>query len=245
MHLIVVEHEAAASVGRLAPHLVEHRVTTVRPANGDPFPVVADRDDAGGEADNQVDGVIVLGGSMGAYEEFAHPWLIDEKCWIAQVVSAQVPLLGICLGSQLLADATGGRAYRAEGRLEAGVLNLHLTDAGQVDPVVAKAGPRVFAVHGDTFELPPDATLMARTDDYQQAFRIGSALGVQFHPETDAGTAIDWAQSLVGPVLDRAGVTQSEFATQLRDAEDELASAAHNLFAAWLDGVDRRITTPG
>ena len=73
MHLIVVEHEAAASVGRLAPHLVEHRVTTVRPANGDPFPVVADRDDAGGEADNQVNSVIVLGGSMGAYEEFAHP----------------------------------------------------------------------------------------------------------------------------------------------------------------------------
>lgn len=232
MHLIVVEHEAEASVGRLAPHLAEHRVTIVRPADGDEF-----SSPDGAVDDDRVDGVIVLGGSMGAYEEAAHPWLVDEKRWIAELVSNDVPFLGICLGSQLLADATGGRAHRAERQLESGVLELHLTEAGLDDPVVPEAGPRVFAVHGDTFELPPDATLLARTDDYQQAFRVGSALGVQFHPETTAEVAVGWAGSLIAPVIERAEVSLDDFTAQLHEAEDDLAAAANRFFSAWLDEV--------
>ena len=224
MNLVVVEHEPDASVGRLAPHLAAHRVTTVRPAAGDAFPPNAG-----------VDGVIVLGGSMGAYEHDEHPWLSDELAWIARVVADDVPLLGICLGAQLLADATGGRAFRAEGRVEAGVYQLHPTEAGRRDPVMPHAGDKVFAVHGDTFELPPGATLLARSDGYVQAFSIGSALGVQFHPETDADTAIAWAQSLVAPVLGRAGVTLENFTDGLRAAEADLDASSHRFFAAWLD----------
>lgn len=242
MHLLVVEHEAAASLGRLAPRLAEHRVTMVRPAAGDGFPTV---DPGVGDAGAAVDGVVVLGGSMGAYDERDHPWLSDEKRWIAELVHDDVPLLGICLGSQLLADATGGRAHRAEGRLEAGVLDLHLTDAGRVDPVMAEAGSRVFAVHGDTFEPPPGSTLLAHTDRYRQAFRIGSALGVQFHPETTAEVAIGWAESLIAGVVERAGVTLDEFARQLRAAEDELATAADRFFGAWLREVADRRPTAG
>ena len=96
MNLFVIEHEPDASVGRLAPHLAAHQVTMVRPAGGDALPPTAG-----------IDGVIVLGGSMGAYEVDEHPWLVDEKAWIAQVVRDDVPMLGICLGAQLLADATG------------------------------------------------------------------------------------------------------------------------------------------
>ena len=224
MNLVVVEHEADASVGRLAPHLATHSVTIVRPSAGDGFPPATG-----------VDGVIVLGGSMGAYEEDDHPWLVAEKGWIADLVADEVPLLGICLGAQLLADAVGGRAFRAEGQVEAGVYPLHLTPAGRSDPVMPHAGERVFAVHGDTFELPPDATLLARTDDYVHAFRVGSALGVQFHPETDADTAIGWARSLVAPVLRRAGTTLGHFTAQLRSAEADLDTDAHRFFDAWLD----------
>lgn len=224
MNLVIVEHEADASVGRLAPHLADHRVTMVRPSAGDDFP-----------ATTGVDGVIVLGGSMGAYEEDTHPWLAAEKDWIAGLVADEVPVLGICLGAQLLADAVGGRAFRAERRVEAGVYALHLTEAGRSDPVMPRAGDRVFAVHGDTFELPPGATLLARTDDYVHAFRIGSALGVQFHPETDADTAIAWAHSLVASVLHRAGTTVERFTAQLRTAEVDLDADAHRFFDAWLD----------
>ena len=163
MNLFVIEHEPDASVGRLAPHLAAHQVTMVRPAGGDALPPTAG-----------IDGVIVLGGSMGAYEVDGHPWLVDEKAWIAQVASDDVPMLGICLGAQLLADATGGRAFRSERRVEAGVYRLHPTEAGRRDAVMPHAGDAVFAVHGDTFELPPDATLLASSDDYIQAFRVGS-----------------------------------------------------------------------
>ena len=233
-NLVVVEHEADASVGRLASHLAAHRVTIVRPASGDGFPPTAG-----------ADGVIVLGGSMGAYEDDEYPWLVDEKAWIAQLVADGVPMLGICLGAQLLADATGGRAFRSERRVEAGVYRLHPTEAGRQDAVMPHAGDTVFAVHGDTFELPPGATLLARSDNYIQAFRIGAALGVQFHPETDADTAIAWAQSLVAPVLDRAGVTLERFTEELRAADAGLAASSHRFFDAWLNTLGRdRVGAP-
>ncbi|MBK6969855.1 MAG: type 1 glutamine amidotransferase [Candidatus Microthrix sp.] len=224
LNLFVIEHEPDASVGRLAPHLAAHQVTMVRPAGGDALPPTAG-----------IDGVIVLGGSMGAYEVDEHPWLVDEKAWIAQVASDDVPMLGICLGAQLLADATGGRAFRSERRVEAGVYRLHPTEAGRRDAVMPHAGDAVFAVHGDTFELPPDATLLASSDDYIQAFRVGSALGVQFHPETDANTAIAWAQSLVAPVLEQADVTLEHFTDELRESEADLDASSHRFFDAWID----------
>ncbi len=229
MNLIVIEHEADASVGRLAPHLADDRVTTVRPSAGDGFPPTAG-----------ADGVIVLGGSMGAYEDTKYPWLVEEKAWIAQVVADGVPMLGICLGAQLLAAANGGRAFRSERQVEAGVYRLHLSDAGRRDPVMPHAGEAVFAVHGDTFELPQGATLLASSDGYMQAFRIGPALGVQFHPETDADCAIGWARSLVAPVLDRAGVTLELFTDELRAADADLDASAHRFFDAWLDTLGNR-----
>ncbi len=151
------------------------------------------------------------------------------------MASDDVPMLGICLGAQLLADATGGRAFRSERRVEAGVYRLHPTEAGRRDAVMPHAGDAVFAVHGDTFELPPDATLLASSDDYIQAFRIRSALGVQFHPETDANTAIAWAQSLVAPVLEQADVTLEHFTDELRESEADLDASSHRFFDAWID----------
>ncbi|MEZ5382384.1 MAG: type 1 glutamine amidotransferase [Microthrixaceae bacterium] len=226
LRLVVIEHETDAGLGRMAPHLVGHRVTTVRPTTGEDMPSL-----------RGIDGVIILGGSMGAYEERAHPWMSDEKAWAAAAVGADVPVLGICLGSQLLADALGGRAYRSERTLEAGVLPLHLTEAGAADPVLSQAGDRVFAMHGDTFDLPPGATLLAHTDDYLASFRVGSALAVQFHPETPADGAIGWATGGEQHLLEGARVDQAQFARQLRAEDSYLAERADALFAAWLDGL--------
>ncbi len=98
--------------------------------------------------------------------------------------SSGVPVLGLCLGSQLMADALGGKAFLGE-KPETGVVPVTLTDAGKADPVVSKTGPMVYAQHQDTFVLPPDAVLLAHTDRYPHAFRVGSGLALQFHPDAD------------------------------------------------------------
>ncbi|NNC92507.1 MAG: type 1 glutamine amidotransferase, partial [Acidimicrobiia bacterium] len=117
-------------------------------------------------------GVAVLGGRMGAYEEDEYPFLADEKRLLAALVEEDVPVLGICLGAQLLADACGGRTYKAPDT-EAGLHALMLTDAGEADPVLETITDRVVVSHGDTFHLPPDAVLLASSDRYQHAFRVG------------------------------------------------------------------------
>jgi GMP synthase-like glutamine amidotransferase len=99
--------------------------------------------------------------------------------------AADKPVLGICLGSQLIAQAMGGRVYKG-ARKELGWHTVSPTDVGEKG-LFAGAGEtmRVFQWHGDTYDLPPNATVLARSDLYPQAFKIGSAIGVQFHLEVD------------------------------------------------------------
>ena len=186
-------------------------------------------------AGRRFDAVVVLGGSMGAYEEDPHPWLGEEKAWLAELVESGTPVLGICLGSQLLAEALGGRAYLAE-RPEAGVVPLHLSKAGAVHPVLSRAGSRVFSLHQDTFDLPPGAVLLAQSDDYRQAFQLGSALAVQFHPDADHELGVEWALE-IAPFLERAGVEMADYQRSLEEAEADLDRESRALFRAFLETV--------
>lgn len=181
-----------------------------------------------------VDGVVVMGGFMGAYEEDTHPWLEAEKRWLAKRVGEDTPVLGICLGAQLLADALGGRAFAAS-RPEVGVVELRLTEAGSRHPVASHLGSRAFFAHRDTFELPREATLLAATDAYPSAFELGSACAVQPHPEAPLDEALSWAEHPRFDLLDRAGVTPEQYARELRSHEPEAEQAAENMFGAWFD----------
>jgi GMP synthase (glutamine-hydrolysing) len=180
------------------------------------------------------DGLVVLGGAMGAYEIGLHPWLADEKMFLRRQVEEGVPVLGICLGSQLLAAALGGSAYLAKIP-EAGVIRLDYTIQGKEHPVLGQAGERVFCLHQDTFELPPGAELLASSASYPLAFEIGSALALQFHPEVDAAQAIQWASTEEADHLRRAGVSLQRFIRELTEAEAELEAAAVRLFDAWME----------
>ncbi|HUO45547.1 MAG TPA: type 1 glutamine amidotransferase [Acidimicrobiia bacterium] len=182
------------------------------------------------------DAVVVLGGSMGAYEEEQYPWLVGEKEWLRKLVESRTPVLGICLGSQLLADALGGKAMRANSAPEVGVTPLRLTLTGQVDPVARHAGEVVYNLHQDTFELPPGADLLASSAGFPQAFRLGSALAVQFHPDADARQAIDWVDE-VPDFLTKAGVEVVAYTEDLEKWEPVLDRNSRLLFRAFLETV--------
>jgi GMP synthase-like glutamine amidotransferase len=186
--------------------------------------------------------IVVMGGPMGAYDEAEHPWLAEEKRLLREAVEADTPVWGVCLGAQLLASALGARVYRGE-QPEVGLLPVHLTSAAADDPVFGEA-PSSFPTlqwHGDSFDLPEGATLLASSPAYpHQAFRVGRSYGLQFHIEVSLGLATEWAgvpayarslESTLGPgALDR-------LLADVADHEDVTVPLARDLFGRWLENL--------
>ena len=131
-------------------------------------------------------GLIVLGGPMAVYEAERHAFLRTESGLVERALNAGRPVLGICLGAQLIASVLGARVYAGERR-EVGWAPITLTPEGHDDSVFGLLEPEltVFHMHGDTYELPADARHLARSALYeQQAFRWGDVVyGLQFHLE--------------------------------------------------------------
>ncbi|MGD0839282.1 MAG: gamma-glutamyl-gamma-aminobutyrate hydrolase family protein [Polyangia bacterium] len=148
--------------------------------------------------------VIVMGGSMGVADvgDPRYPFLERELHFLRRALEARQPVLGVCLGAQLLAAAAGSRVYpnrSVDGSpaLEVGFGEVRLVGGGS-EPALAGLGERLLVLHwhGDTFDLPPSAIRLAQSERCaNQAFRIGShAYGLQFHVETDAATVRRWAK---------------------------------------------------
>jgi GMP synthase-like glutamine amidotransferase len=146
------------------------------------------------------DAVLVFGGAMNVDEEPRHPWLADEKRWLRDALDREVPILAVCLGTQLLAEAAGGAPGRAP-EPEIGWHQVEVTAEGRDDPVIGPLAPRFEAFQWHSYEapLPPGATPLARSPVCLQAYRLdGRAWGIQFHAEvtlTDLGTWIDQYRS--------------------------------------------------
>ena len=204
---VVIQHLAAEGPGLIAAVAAHHGfVVDVRRM---------DRGDAVPAAD-ALDGLVVLGGTMAAYDTPAYPHLAAELRLLADACARDVPVLGVCLGAQLLAAALGARVFKGPA-FEIGFGEVRLTPEGADDRVLGPSGPAfpVFHWHGDSYELPRGATHLASSAAYaQQAFRFGPrAYGLQFHVELDRPLARDWASALpAGVTLDekrRAAVEQT------------------------------------
>ena len=143
-------------------------------------------------------GVIILGGPMNVDDESEYPFLAAEKAFIRELIRKEIPLLGICLGAQLIAQAAGGRVYKADEE-ELGWYQVALTEEGERDTLF-QGFPRSYAVfqwHGYTFDIPPHGKwLVTAAGCPNQGFKIGKrAYGIQFHLEADAAMINEWLAS--------------------------------------------------
>ena len=186
--------------------------------------------------------IIAMGGPMGAYEDELYPWLAPEKTLIGEAVGAGAPFWGVCLGAQLLAAALGARVAPGPAP-EIGVLPVTLAPAARLDPVFAAAPPAFEALHwhGDTYALPPGATLLASSARYaQQAFVFRRAYGIQFHLEVGPALLREWG----GVPAYRDSLARDQGAEGLAAllgavsaAERAINGLARELFARFLDEV--------
>jgi GMP synthase (glutamine-hydrolysing) len=172
------------------------------------------------------DAVLVFGGAMHADQDDRHRWLGDVKALLRDLLGRGVPLLGVCLGSQLLAEAAGAPARRA-ARPEIGWHDVEVTPEGARDPVLAPLGPRftAFQWHSYEFPLPPGAAPLARSPVCLQAFRVGNAIGIQFHAEVTRADAEAWIDDY----------RSDEDAVRIGVDPDALRRQTRESIAAWND----------
>lgn len=190
--VLILQHGADDPPGQLGDWFTEAgaQLEVRRCFAGDPVPTGADGFDA----------LISLGGAMGARDDADAPWLPATRALLAATTAAGVPTLGICLGAQLLAAATGGSVTRGANGPEIGAYLVAKRDAAEVDPLCADLPmtPDVLHYHHDVVDrLPPGAVLLYSGTGYpHQAFRVGArSWGLQFHIEVTAEDLRGWARA--------------------------------------------------
>jgi len=191
---LVIRHQRSVHIGTFADILKENNV--------DIHQIDIYKEDISKINPTEHDIVIILGGVFGAYDTKEYPYLADEIEFLRKRIKTDKPTLGICLGAQTIAAALGAKVFVGKQGLELGWKALSINEAGQNTPVRHFDGEltQMMFSHGDTFDLPKGATLLASTDQYpNQAFTYGkNTLALQFHPEVDIDVVEEFLMLSVG-----------------------------------------------
>ena len=175
------------------------------------------------------DNYIILGGHMGSYDDQKFTYLQEEKEWLKYAINSNAKILGICLGSQLIADAMGGAAFLSKN-IEFGFKNLEfLIDDSLFDDF---KNTKVFSWHRDTFNIPPEATLIAKTE-YPQIYSIKNSLALQFHPEIKLDLFENWYDSDLSKE-ELANYDVNSELNYLKDNSQQLEKTMHNFYNKWI-----------
>jgi GMP synthase (glutamine-hydrolysing) len=196
-------------------------------------------DDLGASDLAQCDLLVVLGGPIGAYEEDRYPFLKPELALIEQRLKKERPVLGICLGAQLMARALGAKVYAA-GFKEIGWAGIALSAGGRDSPLAKiKSGTRVLHWHGDTFELPSGATHLASTPRTpNQAFAVKRfGLALQFHLEVTAKGLERWYVGHTMEITSTPRVSVPRLRADAAKFAGELAPQGKSCLESWLAGL--------
>ena len=175
------------------------------------------------------DSYIVLGGHMGSYDDEKFSYLQSEKLWLKKAINENTKILGICLGSQLIADAMGGKAYLSE-KIEFGFKNLNFL----VEDTLFEdfKNTKVFSWHRDTFDIPPGATLVAKTE-FPQIYIIKNTTALQFHPEIKTDLFKIWYDSDLSKQELESYDVQSEV-RYLNNNSQQLEHSMINFYSKWI-----------
>ncbi|HEU5277619.1 MAG TPA: type 1 glutamine amidotransferase [Gaiellaceae bacterium] len=221
LRALIVEHERATPGGLVYEWLEAH--------DADVEELRIDIDDRHVDPADY-DLLIPLGSEFAAFDDHI-PWIPREKELLQEAVEADVSVLGICFGGQLLARALGGKSFRA-GESEIGWLPVRTRD-----PELVPAGPW-FQWHFDTFTAPPGATVLADTDVGPQAYVVGRNMGLQFHPEVTPQIMDSWVHTYRHE-LDAEGVDPDALLEQTRRQAAVNRRTSWQLLEAFLDRVAR------
>ena len=191
--LTQLQTEGACSLGSI----IEQRGLRIRTLN-------APRTDLSAIDPLRPDLLVVMGGPVGVYQHAEYPFLATERAILARRLAADKPTIGICLGAQLIIAALGGNVYPGKNGKELGWHKLHVNAAGRETPLrhLDAKHTNMFHWHGDTFDLPAGATLLASSDKYEnQVFQTGeNGLGLQCHPEVRHGQLQEWFVKFTGEI---------------------------------------------
>jgi GMP synthase-like glutamine amidotransferase len=236
VRVLAVQHEDDTGPGYIGERIraLGTQLDVVHPYLGDPIP-----DTTEGYA-----GLLVLGGTPGPFDDTSAPWLPGVRRLIASALADELPLLGICLGGELLAAVAGGKVDRIDGPPEIGLHGIRPTEAARTDPLFAglpAVAPAVEWHWEEIVELPPGSVALCGSDRFpNQAFRVGEAAwGTQFHPEVLSDAAADWARSSVAD-LAALGLTTEGIRAEVEAGEPELRRVWGELAERWI-----RVVTSG
>lgn len=230
MRCLALRHVCFEDLGAFAPVLTEFGfVTEYRQAGVTPV--------SASEWDT-ADLVIVLGGPISVYEADKYPWLSDEIVGLRSRLAKRMPTIGICLGAQLIASALGARVYAGAAK-EIGWSKVDLTESARNSSFSQLEGVSMLHWHGDTFDLPDGATLLASTTcTPHQAFALDDfAMAMQFHPEADGQNFEHW---LIGHAceLSHAGISVPALRRHTAQFGSRAGEAGNAMFADWLTHID-------